>query len=48
MHRVHHELELHSACHPKTPLWVNYNKGGELELTCSVCEAAVCRIAVAG
>ena len=43
-----HEIELHSLCHPKKPLWAVYHKGGELELQCSVCEEPVARIAVAG
>ena len=43
-----HEIEVHSECHPKTPLWAVYRRGGELELLCSVCEEPVCRIAVAG
>ena len=43
-----HEIEVHSECHPKTPLWAIYHKGGELELQCSVCEESVARIAVAG
>ena len=43
-----HEIELHSHCHPREPLWAVYHKGGELELQCSVCEEPVARIAVAG
>jgi hypothetical protein len=42
------EIMLGPLCHSGAPLWAEYHKGGELELSCAECGETVVRIAVAG
>lgn len=37
----------HSQCHPKSPTWVFYKKGGILTVECGVCRRLIVEVKVA-
>jgi hypothetical protein len=41
-------LTLEGTCHPGSPVWATYTKGGELSLECSKCDTHILTVMVAG